>query len=229
MDFESGWWSYLGGQWSKNGWWYYYLVALLFKEPLGEFVLLALAAGSVTLGFAKGRLEDVTFVVLPALLLVFFSASTAQIGIRYLLPMMPLIFVCLGRLAVGWSSQSLRRRVVIGLATAWMTVTSLSYHPHYLCYFNELIGPRINNYKVLADSNVDWEQNQYYLEDYVAARPGQTISLRPEQPTTGTVIISLNKLVGVTGQPGRYAWLRHYEPVDQIAYTYFVFEIDELK
>lgn len=221
--------NYLLGELSQSGWWYYYLVALLFKEPLGEFLLLGLAAGSVALGFTKGRLEDVAFVVLPALLLVFFSASTAQIGIRYLLPIMPLTFVSLGRLAVDWSSQSIRRRAVIALSTAWMTASSLSYYPHYLSYFNELIGRRINMYKVLADSNVDWEQNQYYLEDYVAARPGQRISLRPEQPTTGTVIISLNKLAGVTGLPGRYAWLRRYEPVDQIAYTYLVFEIDDVK
>jgi hypothetical protein len=48
-DFERGLPSYLRGQWADHGWWYYYLYALLIKEPLGTWALVALAIG-VTIG-----------------------------------------------------------------------------------------------------------------------------------------------------------------------------------
>jgi len=35
FDFERGFLSYLRGEWSDHGWWYYYLYALLIKTPLG--------------------------------------------------------------------------------------------------------------------------------------------------------------------------------------------------
>jgi len=36
--------------------------------------------------------------------------------------------------------------------------STLLIYPHYLAYFNELVGPR-NGYKVLVDSNLDWGQD----------------------------------------------------------------------
>ncbi len=35
LDFENGLMSYLRGEWKEHGWWYYYLVALCVKQPLG--------------------------------------------------------------------------------------------------------------------------------------------------------------------------------------------------
>ncbi len=45
-DFENRMWSYLHGEWRLGGWWYYYLYALAIKEPLGTWLLVALAAGA---------------------------------------------------------------------------------------------------------------------------------------------------------------------------------------
>lgn len=216
---------YLLGELDQFGWWYYYLVALLFKLPLGLFVLLGLSTPAVAAGVRQGRLEDIAFVLTPLALLIFFSASSAQIGIRYLLPALPLIFVSLGRLLKNVPTQFPGERIAIAAATAWMVVSSLSYHPHYLSYFNELIGSRKNMYKVLADSNVDWGQNLYYLQKYVATHRAQSISIEPNAPATGTVIVPVNKLVGVTAPAAKFAWLRQHEPVDNIAYSYLVYEI----
>src|SRR5690606_18779221 len=43
VDFERGMRSYLGGEWSDRGWWYFYLYAGAIKIPLGTLLLFALA------------------------------------------------------------------------------------------------------------------------------------------------------------------------------------------
>ena len=43
------------------------------------------------------------------------------------------------------------------------------------------------------------------------------------------VVVSINRLVGITADPCLYRWLREgADPVDTIAYSYLVYEISEL-
>lgn len=53
LDFESGFWSYLMGEWQQGGWWYYYVVGAVLKVPLGTWVLGLLALGT-TIWSMKG-------------------------------------------------------------------------------------------------------------------------------------------------------------------------------
>ena len=77
---------------------------------------------------------------------------------------------------------------------------------------------------MLADSNLDWGQSDWYLQRYVASHPEAHV--QPDSPVAGTVIVSVNTLVGVLGDPNHYHWLRaHFEPVDTIAYSYLVYQI----
>ena len=48
-------WSYLNGEWRFGGWWYYYLYALAIKEPLGTWLLVALAVGVTVSDMRKRR------------------------------------------------------------------------------------------------------------------------------------------------------------------------------
>ncbi len=54
-DFEEKMWSYLNGEWRFGGWWYYYLYALAIKEPLGTWLLVALAVGVTVSDMRKRR------------------------------------------------------------------------------------------------------------------------------------------------------------------------------
>ena len=45
----------------------------------------------------------------------------------------------------------------MGVLFVWAAASSVSYHPHHMSYFNETIGPRVNGWRFLADSNPDWE------------------------------------------------------------------------
>ena len=45
------------------------------------------------------------------------------------------------------------------ILSLWYLASSALIHPHYLAYFNELIGGPKNGYKYLTDSNLDWGQD----------------------------------------------------------------------
>jgi hypothetical protein len=102
----------------------------------------------------------------------------------------------------------------------------LSFHPHYLSYFNELIGDRKNMSRYLADSNVDWGQSDEYLQRYLDAVGRDRVAVNPSSPVTGRVVVNVNALVGVVGPRETYRWLRDgFRPVDHVAYAWLVFEV----
>lgn len=205
----------------------YYFVAFLFKEPLA-FQLLALAAiGAFVWTRRRYRfLRDELFLLAPvAFFTVYFNfLFRAQIGFRFFLVVVPLLQIFCASLLSGWPNVSAWRRPAVAAMLACVALSALSYYPFYLAYFNELIWDRRQAYKVLADSNLDWGQSEWYLARYVAAHPKAQV--QPSSPVAGTVVVSVNTLVGVLGDPNRYHWLRaHFEPVDTIAYSYLVYQI----
>ena len=91
-DLERGVPSYLRGQWSDHGWWYYYLYALTIKEPLGTWCVLALAVGATI--FRRGysaSWRDETLVLAPglAVLIFVYSQMGFSLHLRYILPALP--------------------------------------------------------------------------------------------------------------------------------------------
>jgi Dolichyl-phosphate-mannose-protein mannosyltransferase len=207
--------NYVLGRLNTDGVWYAFPLMVLLKTPLGFFGLLALAARARPPGTSGAAWVWVPF----ALFLVFFSLLVApQIGIRYLLPGLAFLF-----LGVGWAAAADRRLVAV--LFAWAVVSALSYHPHYMSYFNELVGSRRNAYRFLADSNLDWEDRSHDIARYAAAHPDRPLVVEPEAPQAGWVLVGANKLVGIY-EPERYRWLRdNFEPVDHVGYSYLLFHV----
>ena len=58
-DFERGYPSYLMGEWKHGGWWYYYLVGFLVKEPIGFQLMLYVSIVSGILSWRKWTQESV--------------------------------------------------------------------------------------------------------------------------------------------------------------------------
>src|SRR6185436_8038115 len=149
---------YLFGRWSREGSPAYYLVSILFKTPLP--LLLAFLAAP----FAR-RKDDPSatpraevFLWLPALLLLgwFSFFSSVHYGIRYVLPVLPLLTIWSARL-VPWLRE--RGRLLRGTGVALLAVYPLSVllaTPDTLSYFNLLAGGRGD--QILLDSNLDWGQ-----------------------------------------------------------------------
>jgi hypothetical protein len=173
--------AFLMGQYSTDGWWYYFPVALLIKTPLPTLLLLALAL-ALTVNRQSWRAE--MWLLLPiAVYFVALLPSSLNIGYRHLLPILPLIFVYVSKLAtdsfhfvIHGSPRALRLAelvsrnglyVVVIILVVWQALSSLSIFPHYLAYFNEIVGGPQNGHQYLADSNLDWGQDLPALRDYL--------------------------------------------------------------
>jgi hypothetical protein len=197
---------------------------VLLKTPLALFGLLALAAWSRR-GVAAEAPSDGMFAAAPfAAVLAFFSfVAEPQLGIRYLLPGLP-VLALYASAAVAAPLRPRLRPLVIGLL-AWYAISSLSYQPHPMSYFNELIGRRIDAWKWLADSNLDWEDRTRDIERYEAAHPERPLVISPREPQPGFVLVYANDLVGIR-DPERYRWLREsFQPVAHIGYSTLLFHV----
>jgi hypothetical protein len=170
--------SYLRGEWSTQGWPYYYLYAMAIKAPLGAWVLL-MAAVAMRVGRLDGhnRSRDEMVLLAPAasLLLVASVSATWTDHLRHVLPCFPFAFIWISRIAeVQWSSH----RWFAALRTAalvWFVASSLSVYPHSLSYFNESVGGPMNGPYHLLSSNIDYGQDLLKLarwaEQHQEARP----------------------------------------------------------
>jgi 4-amino-4-deoxy-L-arabinose transferase-like glycosyltransferase len=149
--------SFLLGENSRSGWWYFFPVVLSVKTPLSILVLLVVGlwvcirrrfrASYTSLAFALG-------VLLPAMM------GRINIGVRHVLPIY-ISFAILGaaglialtRISRAWWFALLAPTALL----VWLAVPGIRQHPDYLAYFNELAGehPEL----ILADSDLDWGQD----------------------------------------------------------------------
>jgi hypothetical protein len=177
-DFEKGLWSYLGGEWRRQGWWYYYLYGVAVKWPLGTWILLFLAVCSIpiTRSFTCTWRDEV-MLLLPGIALFAFVSSQTGFNhhLRYILPSLPFAYIWMSRvLGAGAPRTALWQALVFG-AVVWSAGSSLMVYPHSLSYFNELSGGPMSGSAHLIDSNIDWGQDLFYLkrwlDDHPEARP----------------------------------------------------------
>ena len=77
----------------------------------------------------------------------------------------------------------------------YLVASVLSYYPHFIPYFNELVWDRSKAYRILADSNLGWSQNHWYLRRYLRRHPEALFE--PPGLQAGTIVLSVNKYVGL--------------------------------
>jgi 4-amino-4-deoxy-L-arabinose transferase-like glycosyltransferase len=170
--------AYLMGEYPRTGDPRYFPLAFAIKTPVGT--LLVLLAGLVALARCWRRpginrlllLGLLMFGVVYGLTAVF---SRINIGHRHILPLYPALFVLAGAAAAWWTWRP--ARWLTGAALVWLAAVNLWIHPHYLAYFNELIGGPANGHKYLADSNIDWGQDLLRLAEYGRKHPDEPIHL----------------------------------------------------
>jgi hypothetical protein len=231
--------AYLRGEWSQDGWWYYEAVALWVKTP--EPVLALLLACPFFVSRARLPRRELAALLAPlaAVGLAMTGLNRLNIGLRYLLPIFPFLFLAIG---ACFARSGRAPAFVAGLAVAYSAATALAVHPAHLAYFNLLSGGPANGHRWLLDSNLDWGQDLYRLPAELAARgvrePVKLLyfghvdprlygidSVRlPPGPAVGVVAVSVTYLMGfsypVTTPDGRFvpvgtdhvAWLRGREP-----------------
>lgn len=211
--------TYVLGRRYASGVWYAFPLMVLLKTPLAFFGLLAL--GLRALGPA--RCDALAFWLLPAMsILAFFSlAVELQIGVRYVLPSLLLLLPLAGAAAAEGAGRA-RLGAALG---AWYALSSLSYLPHPMSYFNELVGPRVNAWRYLADSNLDWEDRRLDIARFRADHPELSVVVEPDQAQPGDLLIGANRLLGLVGDD-RYRWLRRgFSPSQHVGYSYLLFHV----
>ena len=210
---------YLDGQWSEEGFAGYYAWALLYKLPhalqlLDLLVLLWL----VMPAGRRRRLATQAVILLPALVvLIVAETSPMQLGIRYVLPVIPFAILFASQ-AAGWFDWKLfpaRTLATTGLAA--LMVLSIRYHPEHLSYFNELAGGPLGGREHLLDSNLDWGQDLGGLKKYLDEQAvGRGASGEIGLAYFGTVPpaalgIHYHLPPGNAPQPGRFAVSVNFE------------------
>ncbi len=173
-DFESHYYSYLRGEWRKEGWWYYYLYGLAVKVPLGVWALALLAAvlGLTRRGYAASWRDELTVLASAAAVLTLVSAETGfNHHLRYVLPIFPFAFVWMSKAARAFERKVRWTAVLVGGAAAWAVASSLWVYPHSLSYFNEAAGGPAGGHNHLVDSNIDWGQDLLFLRDWLKDHP----------------------------------------------------------
>lgn len=158
--------AFLNGQNSLTGWVQFFPYAFLAKTPLA-FLAALLAVIGVTLhrwrtrwGLARSDLLRVA--PLLSLFVVYWAfslKSTLNIGHRHLLPTYPVLFIAVG--ALGWAAANLSRawRWLLAVLLVGQVTASALIRPHYLAFFNQLVGGPTDGYRHLVDSSLDWGQD----------------------------------------------------------------------
>jgi hypothetical protein len=232
--------AYLLSQWSFKGWWYYYPVAILVKTPVALLLLMISAAAMALRRIRQSSFAEATPLIAALTYLACAMTSRADIGIRHVLPVYPLLAVVAG---VECARARVRDRLVGWLLIAWLLVATLVAHPDYIAYFNELVGGPANGQDYLIDSNFDWGQNGKALKQWLQANHVTHIYLdyfgtgaalrylhipadfvRPDQVPKlrdGYLVISATHLM-----VPEYQWLReHHKPLTRIDHTLFVYKL----
>ncbi|HRU94850.1 MAG TPA: phospholipid carrier-dependent glycosyltransferase, partial [Anaerolineae bacterium] len=175
--------TFLLGQVSSHGWWWYFPVAFVLKTPL-PMLLLALyavvcAAYRVrrdVLTHSTHALRSAHYVALlfPLLYAATSLFSTVNIGYRHLLPLLPFLYIGVANCKLQVATSKSRAshftfhalRITHYALLLWLILGTLAVAPHDLAFFNELAGGPAGGYRYLVDSNLDWGQNLWQLREW---------------------------------------------------------------
>jgi len=170
--------AFLLGRIYEGGWWPYFFVALTVKTPLPTLILIGWA--TVRMFHRRQWLRDISLLLPVAAYFGTAVMGNLNIGYRLILPILPFLAVHVGRLVELPMQRRMNRfhlhQLLPIVFCTWLAVSALVIYPHYLAYFNELIGPS-NGYKVLVDSNLDWGQDLPGLRDWMDERSVEEVYL----------------------------------------------------
>jgi len=273
--------TYFLGETSNQGWWYFFIIAFLLKTPISVlilvfFALILFAKNFITTfksytaqgglnrlsrahkkitGYIWKHLEKFVFVTIILMWIVVGMRSKLNIGLRYILPLYPFIFILIGKETIGFiRSIKSKAKIYLGwllvILMIWYVAANLYIFPSYLAYFNQFIGGPKNGYKYMVDSNLDWGQDLKRLAHWVDEKGIDKIKVDyfgggvPEYylgdkyikwrsqdgPTTGWLAVSAtyfqtSKWWKKTIGQEDYTWLEKYEPVEQIGYSILIYYI----
>jgi 4-amino-4-deoxy-L-arabinose transferase-like glycosyltransferase len=239
---------YLAGEFRQGRFPSYFLVAMGVKSSLPE--LAAMAAGLALALLRRDHWRDDVYLWVPAgVWLAAHSAFADDLGVRYVLPVYPLLFVLAGSLVPAARSLGREGAAALLLLAAAQAATAVRAHPDHLAYFNPLAGGTRGGPAWLDDSNLDWGQELQRLPAWLRERGIDRVRLLPfgtadplayavpvepmlasdwqQAPRPGAYVISAHWLVHglyMADTRGLHTdWLRRYEPQDVLGGSLYLY------
>lgn len=220
--------------------WLYNIVGYLVKELLASQILLLTAILLAVKKRGLPQLLTIGIISFCLLLFTIFSAVNLQLGIRYILPIFPFVYMLTSGQVAGVKVPALKATTV--LLIVWLVASSLLIFPSYLSYYNELVGGPRNGYLYFVDSNTDWGQDLKRLATYVRDNSINRIKVdyfgggdpryylgdryvywdSDHGPTDGWLAISASRYQWYRNE---YSWLSVYKPVALIGYSILVYNV----
>jgi len=168
--------TYFLGEVSNLGWRNYFPIVYAIKLPLA-FHILTLIALFYAVWFIKKpfwqnfgqRLKNWVKSHFPefsilTFIIIYWAVSikgNLNIGVRHLLPVFPPTFTLVaGMIAKGLKEPYLKLKYsLLMILILWQAFSVISIYPHFLAYFNEIVGGPNQGYIYVVDSNLDWGQD----------------------------------------------------------------------
>ncbi|MFA6423430.1 MAG: glycosyltransferase family 39 protein [Patescibacteria group bacterium] len=159
---EAGHSSYFLGMTSKTGWWYYFPVLLLLKTPILTLIILSLSLFLYLKSKNKNIYYSLFYLSAPLFLLMSMT-SKANLGLRHIFPIYPILFVMAGNIFQELKSKKNILFIFFGI----LIIQFILVYPNYIAYYNQFVGGSGNGYKIAGDSNLDWGQDLKRIKKYI--------------------------------------------------------------
>jgi len=176
--------TYFLGEVSAAGWKNYFPVVYSIKESLAFHILTLIAilysAGLIKKPFwvnlfprvenwIKFHFSEFAMICFILLYWIVSLNSNLNIGVRHLLPVFPFTILLVSATTISWLKQpySKLKYTIFGVLILWQAISVISIYPHFLTYFNELVGGPDKGYIYTVDSNLDWGQDLKRLKKWV--------------------------------------------------------------
>lgn len=247
---------FLDGEWRVSGFISYYPKAVLYKLPHGFQLLILL--GGLAAWLNRRTLSATILICLWGPVLVLFGLamfSNMQLGLRYVMPLIPAFAWLAGQTASLVASLPIVQQRLAAVMVVAVLGWGLRYHPHHLAYFNEFAGGPLGGRYHLLDSNLDWGQDLLRARNYLLAHadeeprflyfgtvPPSLLGLEnpfppSRQPKPGLYLISVNFVMGrphAAWQPDQtrraidfqeFSYFRQFEPAGHAGYSIDIYRL----
>ncbi len=212
--------------------------------------------GASRLHYGRWRLQLLLW--LPVVVLLAVASTTAmQLGIRYVLPVLPLLMLFAAQCGTWLAARSRNVQTALWTLIAVACLASLRHHPHHLPYFSEYAGGPVGGRNHLLDSNLDWGQDLHLVKRfmdeqrldkiglaYFGTLPPEVLGIRYSvppswQPQLGWYAVSVNFVMGrphLVREPdgtsrgvdlNEFGYFRDLKPVARLGYSIDVYEVKE--
>jgi hypothetical protein len=126
--------------------------------------------GSKILLWIENNIQKTLFLLFIIFYIGMSIKSPLNIGYRHLMPILPLVYILIATTFATKKDAPWHYFAIIFI-TFFGAIQAFSAFPYYLSYFNFIGGGTENGYRYVTDSNYEWGQDLYELENFVENNP----------------------------------------------------------